>query len=62
MRIVFGLCDLGAAELHGNLTQEQVRLPGLPDRPSALSIMLTSLTCPALVLLRSAAYASARRF
>lgn len=24
MRIVFGLCGLGAAELHGNLTQEQV--------------------------------------
>lgn len=24
MRVVFGLCDLKAAELHGNLTQEQV--------------------------------------
>jgi ATP-dependent RNA helicase DDX27 len=61
MRIVFGLCGLGAAELHGNLTQEQVRPPGLPDRDSALSLMLTPLTCPALVLLHSAAYASARR-
>jgi ATP-dependent RNA helicase DDX27 len=33
MRVVFGLCGLKAAELHGNLTQEQVSFP----RPTELS-------------------------
>lgn len=27
LRVIFGLCGLKAAELHGNMTQEQVRVP-----------------------------------
>lgn len=45
MRVMFGLCGLKAGELHGNLTQEQVRpsflffsySPGLSQSPSAAS-------------------------
>jgi ATP-dependent RNA helicase DDX27 len=32
MRVVFGLCGLKAAELHGNLTQEQVGHPHVFER------------------------------
>lgn len=58
MRVVFGLCGLKAAELHGNLTQEQVSHPvcimsrdilsALPDdsvyKPSTISRPVRSIT------------------
>lgn len=34
VRVIFGLCGLKATELHGNMTQEQVRFPPLTPRPS----------------------------
>lgn len=30
VRVIFGLCGLKATELHGSMTQEQVRLPPIP--------------------------------
>lgn len=40
MRVMFGLCGLKAGELHGNLTQEQVRPPPLGDRDQTTPLTL----------------------